>query len=540
MKYTPEQIIKKQSKLKSERGVLDQHLQECADYILPRKNFFTRINVPGEKKGFELYDNTAMISAETLVASLHGMLTNPNTFWFGLQTPFDSLNENEFVMEYLQQLVKTMHRILNGSNFQPEVYEFYVDLATFGTAAMTAEEDDDLVVRFSTVHLADIFVCENHLGMIDECYRVFMWDARKIVEKFVPAADLGDEEKVKAVVGEKVFNCYKKNDNNRFKVIHAVYKDHDSETPRLPYLSQYIIEETKKEVQSGKFRQFPYIISRWSKISGEVYGRSPGMTALPEAKTLNVMAKTILKGAQKVVDPPVQLPDEGFVRPFKTAPGSVNYYRAGSNDIARPIFNDSRIDFGYEAMRERQQRVREAFFVDKLNLVQSDRMTTVEVNQRIQEQLRFLGPLLGRQQTEFLKPLIDRVFDIMVTRDAGTGELLGEIPPELQEIDLDVFYSSPIARAQRLSEVEAIQGAFQASAAIFQLDPSAVDLIDSDRWVREHFKIYGASQKVLRKNAEVEAIRDARAEAQAQAVQQAQQNNSVDNAAKVAPILAQE
>ena len=536
MKLDPKQIVSRLDALKALRGVWETHWQEVTDYTIPRKNEYVKSNVPGEKKGVELYDNTSMVSLETLVAALHGLLTNPNTLWFLLQTGDPILDDSDEVATYLQDLSRRMHRVLNNSNFQPEVYEYYLDLASVGTATMVMEEDKDSVVAFSTKHLGEIFPAENSKGLIDEVYRTFAWTPKQIVQKFAVGVD-PTKDALSAVVGDKVAKCYIEGKNEKFEIIHAVYRDEDTKVKKLPFVSQYVLREDRKTLQEGKFRRFPYLISRWSKTSGEVYGRSPAMTALPEQKTLNVMAKTMLKGAQKVVDPPVQIPDDGFVRPLRTFPGGVNYYRAGSPDRIEPIFNDSRIDFGFEAIRERQQRVREAFFVDKLSLVQSDRMTTVEVNQRIQEQMRFLGPLLGRQQTEFLRPLIDRLLDIMIDKDGGSGELLGQPPEQIADVELDVMYSSPIARAQRMGEADSLAGAMQASAPLFEMDPASIDNIDSDQYIRENFQIFGASQRVLRDREEVEAIRDARQEAQAQAVKQQQESQEAENFKKVAPIL---
>jgi len=538
MKRTPQQIIQRQESLKSIRGVWETHWQEVADFVVPRKNEFTRRNVPGEKKGIELYDNTGMVSCETLVAALHGLLTNPNTQWFSLQTGDPNIDEMDEVVLYLQDLSRRMHRVLNNTNFQPEVYEYFLDLCSIGTAAMTIEEDEDSLVRCSTVPMRELFVAENSKGMIDESDRVFEWTPRQIVEFFVPSGTPSTEDALKEIVGQKVANRFVNGKDDKFEIIHSVYREDVTERKDMPYMSQYILKCDKLELREGRFRRFPYVISRWSKTSGEIYGRSPAMTALPEIKTLNIMAKTVLKGAQKVVDPPVQMPDDGVVMPFRSVPGGVNFYRAGTTDRIEPIFNDSRIDFGYEAMRERQQRVREAFFVDKLNLVQSSRMTQLEVSQRVQEQLRFLGPLVGRQQTEFLRPLIDRVLDIMVQAD-NNGDLLGEVPEILDGVELDVVYSSPVARAQRVSELESIEGALSASIPVVQMLPEAMDNLDPDAYVRLQFKLRGANQSVLRTKSQMEELRQAKAEAQQQALQQQQQATQVDQAAKLAP-LAQE
>jgi len=537
MKLTAEQICSRQDKLKADRGVWETHWQDIADYVLPRKNSFNRTNVAGEKKGVQLYDNTAMVSCDLLASALHGTLTNSATLWFELSAANESIDRLEPVREYLQELTRRVHRVLNNSNFQSEIHEYYLDLCSFGTGTMTVEKNEDTLVRFSVKHLGEIFVAENAAGEIDEVYRVFKWDARQILEEFGKGIDITSKTAVEAAFGRKVSEAFFKNERTPFEIVHAVYRMDFDRTNPMPFWSCYCLKADKKELSEARFRRFPYLVSRWTKISGEVYGRSPAMNALPEAKTLNVMAKTMIIGAQKVVDPAVQMPDDGFVRPLRSGPGGVNYYRAGTTDRVEPIFNDSRIDFGFEALRERQARVQQAFYIDRLNLAQNDRMTTVEVNQRVQEQMRFLGPVLGRQEPEFLRPLIDKVLDMMIEVDDGSGDIIGTPPPELQDIGLEARYSSPIARAQRMQEAQALQSAIASSAPAFQIDPGSVDLIDFEMVVRENFAIYGAPQKVLRKKRDIAEIRDARAAAQEAALKAQELAQGAENLNKVSPLI---
>jgi len=535
MKLSPQQVVQRFENMKSQRGVWETHWQDLADYNLPMKDQFNRKNVRGEKKGIELYDSTAMVSCDLLSSALHGMLTNPNSLWFLLSTTDEQLNSNEQVIEYLQELTRRAHNIMNLSNFQTEVHEFYLDLCCFGTATMTVEEDEDAIVRFSTKHLSNIFIKENAFGVVDQVYRRFSFTAHQVVEKFRPQLLGASEKELEKELGPRIAKSFINNSEEEFEIVHAVYRDFEDKSSR-PFKSDYVLISDKVLLSEGRFKRFPYIVSRWTKLSGEVYGRSPAMNALPESKTLNIMAKTVLKGAQKVVDPPMQMPDDGFVRPLRTAPASINYYRAGTQDLVKPIFNDTRIDFGFQALEAHQNKVRQAFYIDRLNLQNNDRMTTVEVNQRVQEQLRFMGPMLGRQQTEFLRPLNDLVLDMMIDRDRD-GDVIGNPPPEIAEVNLDIKYTSPVARAQRVSEADAMQQALAASGPMFELDPNAVDVIDAEKIVRENFAIFGAPQKVLRKQAEVEAIREAKQQAQEAALQQQQQLQESEVVKNVAPAI---
>jgi hypothetical protein len=301
-------------------------------------------------------------------------------------------------------------------------------------------------------------------------------------------------------------------------------------------MSQYILESDNKELSNSGFKTFPWLTPRWTKVSGETYGRSPAMNALPEIKTVNEIVKTVLKGAQKTVDPPVQMPDDGFIGNYRTAPASVHYYRAGTTDRIEPIFNDVRLDFGFAAINDRQEQIKESFFTDKLNIPQSSRATTVEVNQRIQEQFRFLGPIVGRQHFEFLKPLVDRTVDIMVQKDKD-GDVIGNPPEKIRDKNLDVRYSSPIARSQRIDEGQSLQRALEAAAPMIALDQQSVDNVNADQYIRQIWKAMGATRKSLHTNKEVDEIRSARQQAQQQALEQQQQQQAAENAGKTAPIL---
>ena len=535
MKMTPKQISQRFGVIKAERTVWESHWQDLADYIIPRKNEIVRKEgVKGRKKGVDLYDNTAMVACELLAGALHGLLTNPNNYWFELSTGDDALDSEDDVRQYLQDLSHQLHAILNNSNFQTEVHELYLDLCCFGTANMTVEEDEDFVVHFSAKHISEVYLVENSKGVVDEVYRSYEWNARQIVEEFCEGIKETDEGKLEEVVGKDVVASLKKGDGKKFEIIHAVYKESLTEKTPLPFCSQYILIAGERELRQGGFRRNPWLTPRWTKVSNETYGRSPGMNALPEAKTNNAMVKAVLKGAQKVVDPPVQMPDDGAVRPTRLIPGAINYYRAGSNDRIEPIFNDTRIDIGVELTRDRQGRIREAFFVDVLQLKDGPQMTATEVNQRTEERMRLLGPMLGRQQAEFLRPLIDRLFDIMERRG-----LIPEAPGVLQGREVTVKYSSMIAKAQRINEGQDMLRALQACESFLAIDGTAADVINTDAGVRKVWGVYGAPQEVLRNKRETEGIREARAQAQQAALQQQQQMAQAEQIQKAGPTLLQ-
>lgn len=508
-----EKINKKWKSLKAGRGTWDTHYQELADHFLPRKNTITDKKTEGQKRTFQILDNSGIQANELLAGALHGLLTNSNSQWFELTSGDFDTDNSDGVRKWLQKTARDMHTVLNQSNFQTEVHEMYTDLTCFGTGCMQMEEDDKDVVRFTTRYIADYCIEENHLGFIDEIYLEWKWNAQAII------AEYGEKG-----LPKKVMDAYKKGDDTKFCLVQGVYPASHDEPGAKGYKSYHTLVEEDHVLSEGMFKSFSFLVPRWTKASGEKYGRSPAMVALPELKVLNKMNETMLIGAQKLVDPPVQMEDDGVVLPFISRPGGINFVRPGAAPI-RPIFNDTRLDFGYQAMEDRRMRVRDAYFVNQLQLSADQKyMTATEVLQRTEESMRLLGPMLGRMQAEFLQPLIMRLYMLMFDR-----KLIAPPPEALRSRGMTAKYSSVIARSQRMAEGQAVMKTFELASPFLQLDPKSAQNFNSDKAVRFIGTIFNAPQEIYREESEVTGIREQEAQAQAQLLkmQEEQQENAM-------------
>ena len=78
-------------------------------------------------------------------------------------------------------------------------------------------------------------------------------------------------------------------------------------------------------LSSGRFDSSPFISFRWLKGAGEVYGRSPVMTVLPDIKTVNKVVELVLKNASISVTGIWQADDDGVLNPanIQLVPGSI-------------------------------------------------------------------------------------------------------------------------------------------------------------------------------------------------------------------------
>ena len=515
-------LLSRFDRLKSQRQNWESHWQEVADYMQPRKADVTKTRSKGDKRTELIFDSSPLQSVELLAASLHGMMTNPSTPWFSLKFKNDGMEGEDEAKEWLESTTEIMYSVFNKSNFQQEIFELYHDLITFGTAAMFIEEDDEDDLKFSTRHINEMYISENDKGRIDTVFRKFRISARAAIQKF-------------KTVSTNIAVIAKKDPYEEVEILHAVYPRSDfnpvkQDKENMPFESVYLDAGTGDELSVSGFKEFPFVVPRYLKASHEIYGRSPAMTALPDVKMLNEMSKTTIKAAQKQVDPPLLVPDDGFLLPVRTVPGGLNFYRSGTRDRIEPLNIGANNPLGLNMEEQRRDSIRNAFYVNQLMMQNGPQMTATEVIQRNEEKMRLLGPVLGRLQSELLKPLIDRSFAILMRKNLFPN------PPEfLSGQDIEIEYVSPLAKAQKSTELSSIMRAVEILGSLSNVAP-VFDHINMDKLVRHLTSIVGVPQKILKPQAELNAERQ-EAAAQAEQQQQMQQMQQVAQAGRdIAPL----
>jgi hypothetical protein len=516
------QLDRRYKTLQSQRSNWENHWQELADYMLPRKADITKKRTQGDKRTELIYDGTAIHAVELLASSLHGMLTSPSSPWFSMRYRNPDLQNNDLANEWLELCLDQMYQAFNRSNFQQEIHELYYDLVVFGTAAFYIESNED-GLRFSSRHIAEICISENSKGQVDTVYRKFKMSARAMAQRF-------GEENLPA-------QCQKDLKNEPYKeheIVHAVYPRSEAKgklAKDKPVASVYYHADTRKLLSEGGFDEFPFMVPRFNKDSVSSYGRCPAMNALPDVKMLNKMSEVTIRAAQKQIDPPLMVPDDGFMLPVRTTPGSLNFYRSGTRDRLEPLNIGANNPLGLNMEEQRRNAIRQAFYVDQLLMAQGPAMTATEVLQRNEEKMRLLGPVLGRLQSELLQPLISRSFSLLLREG-----LLPPAPEQLQGQDIDIEYVSPLAKAQRMTDLQSMLRGFEVMMQVAEIAP-VMDYLDSDKLVQYLVDVTGIPARVIRSDEEVARIRRQQQEA-AQAQAQMEQSAMVaEQAQKLAPMV---
>ena len=516
-------LLARFDRLKGQRQNWETHWQEVADYMQPRKADVTKTRSRGDKRTELIFDSSPIQAVELLAASLHGMMTNPSTPWFSLRFKNSDLEMEDEAKLWLEDATEVMYSAFNRSNFQQEIFELYHDLITFGTAAMHIQEDNEDVLKFSTRHINEIFIAENDKGRIDTVYRKFKLSVRAAIQQFGNSisTDIKAQEK--------------KDPYNEVEILHAVYPRADfnpklKDQENMPFESVYVEYKNGNELSVSGFQEFPFVVPRYLKASHEIYGRSPAMTALPDVKMLNEMSKTTIKAAQKQVDPPLLVPDDGFLLPVRTVPGGLNFYRSGTRDRIEPLNIGANNPLGLNMEEQRRDSIRAVFYVNQLMMQQGPQMTATEVIQRNEEKMRLLGPVLGRLQSELLKPLIDRVFAILLRNN-----MLPQAPDFLSGRDIEIEYVSPLAKAQKSSELQSIMRAIEILGSLANVAP-VFDYVNFDNLVKHLAEIVGVPQKILKSQNQVNAEREQAAAQAAEQQQMAQMQQVAQAGGDIAPL----
>ncbi len=502
-------IIGRQEKMATDRAVFDSHWREIAERILPRADYFRVIRQPGDKHTEKIFDATANLALERFAAAMESMLTPRTQQWHRLRTGNPDLDEDQEVKAYLDEVTKILFQVRYSprANFASQANECYISLGAFGTNGMFIDDMIGRGIRYRAVPLSEMYIAENHQGIVDTVHRRFQMTVRQMAQKF--GADKLSESQRKLL---------EKNPEQLFDVIHAVMPRDDMDYGRkdfrgMPIASCYINLLGRTVLSEGGFRSMPYAVGRYVTSPREVYGRSPAMTVLPDIKMLNEMSKTVIRAAHKIVDPPLLLQEDGALQAFDLRPGALNYggVNEQGNQLVHPLQTNARVDIGLEMMDQRRKVINDAFLVTLFQiLVDAPQMTATEAMLRAQEKGALLAPTMGRQQSEFLGPIIERELDILARAGA-----LPPMPDALIESggEVQIEYVSPLNRAQRAEEGVAILNTLQALAPLAQIDPRVMMIFDPEQTARELADINGVPAKVLRTPDQLKEMEDGQAEA---------------------------
>lgn len=528
--------------LEKERSSYTDHWKELQEFILPRRGRFLGDldRNDGAKKHNKLLDNSSTLAARTLASGMMAGLTSPARPWFKLDTPDPDLKKFGPVKEWLHIVELRLREIFARSNLYNTLHTIYKEVGVFGTAPALFASSFSEVVRGYPITIGSYALGLGSNLTVDTLYRDIPMNAKMVVEKF-------GIDRVSLSVKNAIQNS---NYNQPCTVRHCIEPNLDEigyDGPEMAFVAdapwRSIYWEKKGDMETSSllelrgFQNQPFMAPRWDVNGTDTYGSSPGMEALGDTIQLQTMQRWKGEGIHKQVRPPMIAPTALRNAQKTTVPGGVTYYdgQAGMRGFEPAFQVNFQLQFLLEDIKDTKDRISRAFYEDLfLMLARSDRreITAREIEERHEEKLIMLGPVLERLEDELLDPLIDRVFQV-----ALDAQLIPPPPEELSETELKVEYISILAQAQKAVAINSLErtstflgGLAQIQAGTGQA-PDVLDKFDFDKALDEYGSSIGISPMLLREDKVVEETRAARAEQAKQAEQMAQAQQAAEMAA---------
>lgn len=519
------QFERRLSALRDERAQWLSHWNDLSDQILPRRGRFLTNQShdanKGDKRNGRIIDPTGTLAARTLASGMMAGITSPARPWFKLQTPDLEMMDYGPVRSWLEQVQNRLMTVFARSNLYNVLPVVYEELGVFGTGAMCVLEDDEDVIRCYPYTVGEYMIANSPRLVVDTLYREMQLTVAQLVGEY------GLENctaSTRALFEQGALDRW-------VNVVHLVEPNDKrvANTPGargMPWRSVHYEagSEDGEFLRVSGYQEFPVMAPRWHVTGTDVYGRSPGMEALPDIRQLQIMAKRKAQAIDKMVNPPMIAPSSLRQQAASILPGSITYVdmvaAAGGQPAFRPAFEvNPRVNELMIDIQAKQGDVKSAFYADLfLMLANSDRrqITAREIDERHEEKLLMLGPVLERLHDELLDPLIDRTVAIM-----ARNKLLPPPPPEIAGVELRVEYISTLAQAQKAVGTASIRDYATFAIGLAGARPDVLDKVDFDKAVDNYGMMIGVPSDLIRTDDQVKQLRaeKARQQQQAQAMQ---------------------
>jgi len=526
-------------RLESLRGLRQPHESgwgECFDFSYPERgmglNGSTMTSSEAQSKKNRILDDTAADSARILSASLVSGTTPANSIWFGLDGGNETAEEGQRKAEgdtedrWLDNASRTIFENIHAANFDAAAFECCVDIVPAGWFVLYIDEAKEGGYHFEQWPIAQCFISSSRLGgLVDTIYR----EVELTVEQLVTEYGI---DRVSPAVAEKF---KQEKFDEKIKLVHAIYPRAvhvvgARMSKNLPFASCHVEVATKTVLRESGYHEFPCVVPRWMLIPGTPYATGPMSNALGSIRSINDIKALELANLDLAVAGMWIAEDDGVLNPRTIKIGPRKIVVANSVDSMKALTPGANFNVAFTAEERLQATIRKILLADQLQPQDGPAMTATEVHVRVQLIRQLLGPIYGRLQAEYLQPLIARCFGL-----AYRAGILGEAPDSLKGRVFSVKYISPLARAQKMEEVQAIDQYVAGAVQVSEVHPEILDTVDFDAAQRVRGAALGVPSSVMPTERDVAAKRQARADAQKQAQQQQTQ---ADMMTRAAPELA--
>lgn len=472
-------LMKRVNRAWSNKALWDGLYDDAYSLAIPNRNTFYQ-NQPGQDKNTTVYDSTLQQSTVKLASTLQSTITPPFTEWATMVPGPFIQQDTKDVTRKLQAINKAVFSAIGTSNFDTAIGEFFLDLC-IGTGAMLVLENDDVnqPFKFIPVPLSELALEEGPDASIGAVFRKYKKPVRVLPDMWRDMKKIPEVEKLIVEDGGKEITIH--------EVTHR--QPGEKKWTYTVLLERVAINSEPVVIVERKYSTNPWIVSRWMKVSGEVFGRGPVINALPDAKTANMAKKIELQAASLAVSGVWLARNNGVLNgnAIRIRPGAVIPVQSTGGSMGAditPLQTGADLNYSQIIQQDLRQSIKDAMFDRSIPDEGAVRSAT-EWIVRQQELQEAIGAPFGRMHQELIVPLYNRVLDILHKK--------GIIQPiKVDGGNVKVQITGALAQAQNMKEIETISNwaqttialagpeAFQASVKVEDLASHMADLMGID------------------------------------------------------------
>jgi hypothetical protein len=467
-KMPVEEIVRRAELAQRRKDLFEDLYRDAYEFALPQRQLYGywEGNSQGNKKMTRVFDSTAITSTQRFANRLQSGIFPPQRKWCrlepGVDIPADRTAQAQAVLDAYNE---KMFAVLKQSNFDIAIGEFLLDLAV-GTAAMLVQPGDDVqTINFIPVPMFLIAYEEGANGQVDKIFRRMRMKGEAITQQWRDAEMPVD-------VAQRI----EQKPTDEVELLEATM--YDSE--RGDWCYHVLDKTTKQELVYRRTDTNPWVIARYMKVAGEIYGRGPLLTALPDIKTLNKTLELLLKNASLAVAGVYTAADDGVLNPqtVKLLPGAIiAVARNGGpqGESLKPLPRSGDFNVSQIVINDLRQNIKRVLLDESLPPDNMSARSATEVVERMKELAQNLGSAFGRLINETMVPLVGRILGVMDEKG------MIDLPLRVNGLEVKVSPVAPLAMAQNMEEVNAIMQFMQITAAMGnegQLAVKAGDAID--------------------------------------------------------------
>lgn len=535
--FSKQRMLARLTILESLRSVHIKDWQKITEVIRPSRGIYIDgTDTENSKRPTSMVNSTPAVASRTLRAGMISGASSPSYQWFKFDLDDADMQKWGPARVALEQRENIINKYLARSNFYQILETAYGDGADFGTAAGLIDLNGKDMFAAKLFSPGQYFIDVDETGDINTYYLKVPLTVWQIMSRWKDSAS------------QKVKDAYANgNYSTRFTVIQVIEENLDFEEDakvnwRGKKFVKFIFEESSKDegeqnyLEISGYNTWPGFNLRWEIPSGNVWGQGLGIYALGDSAALQKTEFRNAQGLEKSVKPSLQAPIFLKNKPIPDTPGGVTYYDpyTANGGKVEPIYNIQAGVLGalLNDIERHERRVNEVYFKDLfLMLATTDRreITAREVEEKHQEKLLALGPVLQRTHRDVLNNAIIRVYQIL--DEAG---LFPEAPPELKERMLNIRYTSALAYAQRAAGASALERFFGFTGNLSAAYPQVKHKVNIYNGVDHYADAIGVPAEIMVDNETAEKA----ASDEAQAAQGPAQATAAKDLAQGAELLS--